>query len=124
MPKPMLRRSQVQAQANTLLSAAQNQQQKQRTQQIDELKVDRPLRKPYSKEYIDAIHRLDAGGHVHSQHKVNEIMNTIRNEFLEPEISGILLAKARGGSNKKGSGKDAEDVTAAVVLLFGIRQLA
>lgn len=49
------------------------------------------MRKTRSKEYIDALHKLDAGGHVHNQNKVNDIINTIRNEFPEIEISGILL---------------------------------
>ena len=35
------------------------------------------------------IIKLDAGGHVHNQHKVNEIVDTIRSEFPEVEISGI-----------------------------------
>lgn len=91
MPKPMLRQPQTQTQSNTILSATQNQQQKQQTQQIDKMKVDRLLRKTRSKEYMQALHKLDAGGHVHNQHKVNEIIDTIRNEFPDLEISGIML---------------------------------
>lgn len=91
MPKPMLRQPQTQAQTNTILSATQNQQQKQQTQQMDKMKTDRLLRKTRSKEYMDAMHRLDAGGHVHNQHKVNEIIDTIRNEFPDLEINGIML---------------------------------
>lgn len=89
MPKPMLK--QLQTQASIILSATQNQQQKQQIQQMDKIKLDRLLRKTRSKEYIDALHKLDAGGHVHNQNKVNDIINTIRNEFPEIEISGILL---------------------------------
>lgn len=91
MPKPMLRQPQTQAQTNTILSATQNQQQKQQTQQMDKMKLDRLLRKTRSKEYMQALHTLDAGGHVHNQHKVNEIIDTIRNEFPDLEISGIML---------------------------------
>lgn len=91
MPKPMLRQPQTQAQTNTILSATQNQQQKQQTQQMDKMKTDRLLRKTRSKEYMDAMHRLDAGGHVHNQHKVNEIIDAIRNEFPDLEINGIML---------------------------------
>lgn len=91
MPKPMLRQPQAQTQTNTILSAAQSQQQKQQTQQIDKMKLDRLLRKTRSKEYMQALHKLDAGGHVHNQHKVNEIIDTIRNEFPDLEISGIML---------------------------------
>ena len=91
MPKPMLRQPQTQTQTNTILSATQNQQQKQQTQQMDKMKMDRLLRKTRSKEYMQALHKLDAGGHVHNQHKVNEIIDTIRNEFPDLEISGIML---------------------------------
>lgn len=91
MPKPMLRQPKAQQQANTILSAAQTQQQTQQIQQIDKMKLDRLLRKTRSKEYMQAMHRLDSGGHVHNQHKVNEIVDTIRNEFPEVEISGIML---------------------------------
>ena len=91
MPKPMLRQLQVQTQTNTLLNAAQNQQPKQQVQQMDKMKLDRILRKTRSKEYMQALHKLDAGGHTHNQSKVNEIIDIIRNEFPEIEISGILL---------------------------------
>lgn len=91
MPKPMLRQPQTQTQTSTILSATQNQQQKQQTQQMDKMKMDRLLRKTRSKEYMQALHKLDAGGHVHNQHKVNEIIDTIRNEFPDLEISGIML---------------------------------
>jgi len=91
MPKPMLKQPQTQTQSGSVLSATQNQSQKQQTQQMDKMKIDRLLRKTRSKEYMDALHKLDAGGHVHNQHKVNEIINTIRNEFPEVEISGVLL---------------------------------
>ena len=59
--------------------------------QIDKLSLDRLLRKSWSKEYIDAIHQLDAGGHVHNQKEVNEIINTVKSEFSNVDINGILL---------------------------------
>lgn len=91
MPKPILRQPQAQTQSNSILSAVQNQQQKQQTQQMDKMKLDRLLRKSRSKEYMQALHKLDAGGHVHNQQKVNEIIDTIRSEFPDVEISGIML---------------------------------
>lgn len=93
MPKPMLRQPQTQSQTNTILSAtqSQNQQQRQQTQQIDKMKLDRLLRKSRSKQYMDAMTKLDAGGHVHNQHKVNEIVDAIRNEFPELDITSIML---------------------------------
>jgi len=40
---------------------------------------------------MDAIHQLDAGGHVHNKKEVNEIINTIKSEFPDVDINGILL---------------------------------
>ena len=91
MPKPMLRQSQLQTHSDTILSAVQNQKQKQQAQQMDKMKLDRLLRKARSKEYMQTLHNLDAGGHVYNQHKVNEMIDTIRNEFPDLEISGIML---------------------------------
>ena len=58
---------------------------------MDKMKLDRLLRKARSKEYMQTLHNLDAGGHVYNQHKVNEMIDTIRNEFPDLEISGIML---------------------------------
>ncbi|MBR5826389.1 MAG: hypothetical protein IKY78_04820 [Clostridia bacterium] len=91
MPKPMLRQPQSQTQTESILSATQQPRNTQKMQQIDKMKLDRLLRKSRSKEYMDAIHRLDAGGHVHNQNKVNEIIEAIRQEFPEVELSGMLL---------------------------------
>ncbi len=91
MPKPLLRQPQTQTHSNTILSATQNKQQIQQSQQMDKMKMDRLLRKTRSKEYMEAMHKLDVGGHVHNQHKVNEIIDAIRNEFPDLEISGIML---------------------------------
>ena len=89
----MLRTPQMQTQTQTssLLSATYNSQQKQQQQQMDKMKMDKLLRKSRSKEYMEALHKLDAGGHVHNQNKVNEIINTIRSEFPEVELAGVLL---------------------------------
>ena len=89
MPKPMLKNPKTQSINTSILSATHKQE--QQTQQMDKMKLDRILRKPRSKEYMDALHRLDAGGHVHNQRKVDEIINTIRDEFPEVQLSGILL---------------------------------
>lgn len=93
MPKPILRKPDQQVRTNNILSAVsqENQQQKQQAQQISKMKLDRLLRRPRSKAYMEAMHKLDAGGHVHNQNKVNEIIDAIKNEFPEVEISGILL---------------------------------
>ena len=93
MPRPMLKQPQTQTPTNNILSATQQQTQaqKQQAQQIDKMKLDRLLRQPRSKAYMDALHSLDAGGHVHNQNKVNAIIDAIRREFPEVEISGMLL---------------------------------
>ena len=90
MPKPMLKTPQ-QNQQDTILDTSIKQTQKQQAQRMDKLKLDRILRQTRSKTYMDALHKLDAGGHVHNQKKVNEIIDVIRNEFPEVELVGVLL---------------------------------
>ena len=87
MPRPMLNPSQPkkQTQASHIMTSNLKQP------QIDKLSLDRLLRKSRSKEYMDAIHQLDAGGHVHNKKEVNEIINTIKSEFPDVDINGILL---------------------------------
>lgn len=91
MPRPMLKTPQNQTQTSSILSASYNNQQQKQQKQLDKLKLDRLLRKTRSKEYMEALHNLDAGGHVHNQEKVNEIINTIKGEFPEVELNGILI---------------------------------
>ena len=90
MPKPMLK-AQQETKQDTILSTTINQEQKQKAQQMDKMKLDRLLRQPRSKTYMDAIHKLDAGGHTHNQENVNEIINAIKQEFPEIELGGVLL---------------------------------
>ena len=87
MPKPILNsyQSQKQTQASNIMTSNLKQP------QIDKLSLDRLLRKSRSKEYMDAIHQLDAGGHVHNKKEVNEIINTIKSELPDVDINGILL---------------------------------
>ena len=91
MPKPMLKQPETKMQSNNILSATYKKEQKQENSQLTKMQIDRILRKSRSKKYMDALHRLDAGGHVHNQDKVNELIDIIREEFPEVEISGILL---------------------------------
>lgn len=93
MPKPILGQPRTQTQTNSILSATQGTptQQVQQTQQMSKVMLDRLLRKPRSKRYMDAMRSLDAGGHAHNQHKVDEIINAIREEFPEVSIQGVLL---------------------------------
>lgn len=92
MPRPMLRNSQeIKNSAGSLLSAVSYNNQEQNLNPMDKMKLDRILRKNRSKEYMQALHSLDAGGHVHNQQKVNDIIAVIKNEFPELELSGVLL---------------------------------
>ena len=90
MPRPMLRVQEKNKSETNL-----NQMMQPNTQRIqseaEKIRLDRLLRKKRSKQYMDAIHELDAGGHVMNQSKVDEIINKISLEFPELEMSGILL---------------------------------
>ncbi|MBL4935558.1 hypothetical protein JK636_07270 [Clostridium sp. YIM B02515] len=91
LPRPMLKLTQQnKAQTNNVLSVT-NQEQKNQITQMDKMKLDRILRQRRSKEYMDALNKLDVGGHVHNQEKVNNIINVIKSEFPEVQLSGILL---------------------------------
>ena len=92
MPRPMLRTpQQTQLKAGEYLCTASDLGQRLQINQTNKMKMDRMLRKARSKTYMEALHKLDAGGHVHNHRKVQEIIETIREEFPEVEISGILL---------------------------------
>lgn len=92
MPRPLLRTQQKsETQTQNILSASRSLEQQTRNTQMDKLKLDRLLRKQRSREYMEALRKLDAGGHVQNRQQVEEILDTIRNEFPEVEISGILL---------------------------------
>ena len=92
MPRPMLKNeSKTQTNTNNILSATQiSGKSDVKTQTIDKMKLDRMLRKSRSKEYMEAMKKLDAGGHAHNQNEVNEIIETLENEFPEIELKGIL----------------------------------
>ena len=92
MPKPLLKTPKVQEinQTNNILSTTRPRNQQQ-IQTVDKMKTDRILRQRRSKEYMDAIHKLDAGGHVHNKQLVDEILNALQSEFPEVKLSGYLL---------------------------------
>lgn len=89
MLKPMLK--QQVTQSSNIIGVANQQEKMQQAQQLNKIQLDRLFRRSRSKQYVEAFHRLDAGGHTHNQERVNEIINTIRNEFPEVEINGVLL---------------------------------
>lgn len=53
---------------------------------LNQMQIDRILSRKRSKEYMDAIARLDAGGHVHNQNMVNALIQLIQKELPEIEI--------------------------------------
>lgn len=91
MPKPLLHQQmQTSSEDNNLLSITTAQRPREKTE-MGKLKTDRLLRKQRSKAYMDALCKLDAGGHVHNVKQVEEIQNAIHNEFSEVDLSGILI---------------------------------
>jgi len=86
MPKPILK---PQTQTESVLSLTKKSNQEMT--QADKMKLDRLLRKPRSKAYLDAIKRLDAGGHTCNAQAMKEIVDAIRQEFPEVELQGVLL---------------------------------
>lgn len=90
MPKPMLKQQQVQTQSEVVLKV-QQQEKGNSCQQMDKIRLDRLLRQKRSKEYITALHKLDAGGHTCNQRQVDEIISAICAEFPAVEIRDILL---------------------------------
>ena len=92
MPKIMLRNTtETKSETNNTLSLTKPVE-KTKTN-IDTLTLQRILRKKRSQKYMKAMKSLDAGGHVHNQEKVNELINVIREEFPEVELinSGVLI---------------------------------
>lgn len=47
--------------------------------------------KPRSKEYVEAVQKLDMAEHVQSRKKLEKIISTLKNEVLELEIPEKLL---------------------------------
>ena len=84
MPRPMFR-SPEQKNSQNQQTQFLNTRQVRQTRQLSKMEIDRLLRKPRSKKYMEAIRRLDAGGHVTNQTKVNEMLAAIREEFPELE---------------------------------------
>ena len=90
MPKPMIREAQK-PKENSFFSNVKDQEKRQPSQSMDKMKLDRLLRKTRSKNYLEALCKLDAGGQVHNHDAVNNIISAIKNEFPEVEIDGVLL---------------------------------
>lgn len=59
---------------------------------IDPLRLERVLRKNRSKKYMSVMAKLDAGGHVTNQRQVEDIINSIADEFeeLDMNLTGMM----------------------------------
>jgi hypothetical protein len=90
MPKPMLD-TYRQTAADPAFGLASKQDPMEKLSRQDKLRLDRLLRKSRSKGYIESVKTLDAGGHAHNQRQADDIVDAIRQEFPEIEISDILL---------------------------------
>ena len=91
MPKPMLNLSQTKDTSVNLLSVTKQQARIKPALQLDKAEIDQMLRKKRSKQYMEALQKLDAGGHVQNQKQVEEIINALKQEFPEVTLSEILL---------------------------------
>ena len=86
MPKPIISQREKQAAESVCKVKKCNV-----SNSFSKTKLDKLLRKQRSKGYVDMICELDAGGHVTNQDKVNQIIQKIKDEFPEIDISPILL---------------------------------
>lgn len=65
---------------------------KQKTNiQMDSMRLNRLLNKKRSNDYVQIFKNLDAGGHLHNQYQVEEILAKIEEEFPEISLQGQLL---------------------------------
>lgn len=96
MPRPMLKmpemkqetrtetRTQNRMESGLLLRQPETKQQTRSN--LNQMQIERILNKKRSQQYIDAMRRLDAGGHMHNQHQVQALIDVIREELPEIEI--------------------------------------
>ena len=92
MPKPLLNpQKEREGKQQPLLSASKEQIKSKPSAQMSKLEQDRLLRKTRSKEYMEAMQKLDTGGHVHNKSAVQDIMDALAKEFPEINLPDILL---------------------------------
>lgn len=84
MPRYIMNQ-QTKQQSQVELSLQAKPQSKTKTK-LNQMQIERVLNRKRSPEYMDAIARMDAGGHVHNQHMVNALIQAIQNELPEIEI--------------------------------------
>ena len=84
MPKPLFKTPEQKSEIiSDVLSTSQR---KQLSKRLTDMQIDRILRSPRSKEYIEAIKKLDAGGHVNNKQQLDQLIEAITKEFPELDI--------------------------------------
>lgn len=92
MPRPLIgSRGDQKLDASTLLSATHQESREKNIEQIDKMQLDRLLRKKRSKRYMDALMKLDAGGHAMNKEEVDSLIADIRAECPEIDLPSLLL---------------------------------
>ena len=88
MPRPMLnfQEPQQKQQSRTASEQLLIQPKAKSKQKLSQMQIDRLLNQKRSKEYVEAMKRLDAGGHMHNQHQVDQLVQIIQKEMPEIEI--------------------------------------
>lgn len=90
MPRPILGNREAQKTGSSL-SLERTSKAQTLGREMSKLEMNRLLRKPRSKEYMEAMRRLDIGSHVNNNAQKEEIINILQNEFPEIKLSGLLL---------------------------------
>ena len=89
MPRPLLNRTESMQTAKLSLSTAAPAKTESKT---DAMQTARLLKKQRSKAYIEAIHKLDAGGHTMNAAEREAILAAIRAEFPDVlDLAGVLI---------------------------------
>ena len=89
MPRPLLNRTENMQTAKLSLSTAAPAKTESKT---DAMQTARLLKKQRSKAYIEAIHKLDAGGHTMNAAEREAILAAIRAEFPDVlDLAGVLI---------------------------------
>lgn len=92
MPRPLLKNDRNIISESSILSNIVTPVKNKQKSKLSQMQMDRLLRKKRSQEYMDALHKLDAGGHCCNQSLIDEIMDAISKEFdADLNIHGILL---------------------------------
>lgn len=90
MPRPMIGNRQK-LQIGSGSSLERKNEARASSRQLSKLELDRLLRKPRSKEYMEAMRRLDIGSHTHNDAQRDEIIRILQEEFPEVQLGGILI---------------------------------